>query len=375
MVGHSERAATAPSEDGVRAILGALRTVVNPDDAARSLSRADARAILSDVWVALSDVLAERGDSGAVELLDILHNLARSDDGLLHARETTRRIGDVLTRLEAVPCSVKAVVRAAPRLIGDLGFDRAIVSRIFDGVWISQGVFIADDPQWAEMINRIGQEQPQTLTPSLFETEVVRRREAVVVTDVQRESRVHRPIAEASLSRSYVAAPIISRGRVIGLLHADRYFQDRDTDLLDRETLASFAHGLRLALSRAAVAEQLQSVSNSLKAAAADTEEALSGLHDFSLTPAGEPAADEPAPIRAAPRVLNRALRSARDVLTRREVDVLELMAQGRTNAAIATQLVISEGTVKQHVKHILRKLHAENRAEAVSRLYQSDGG
>ena len=48
-------------------------------------------------------------------------------------------------------------------------------------------------------------------------------------------------------------------------------------------------------------------------------------------------------------------------------------MAQRRTNAAIASQLVISEGTVKQHVKHILRKLRVRNRAEAVSRLYQSD--
>jgi DNA-binding CsgD family transcriptional regulator len=374
VVSHSERGVAA-TEDGVRAVLEALRTVVDPDDTDIPLSRADARAILSDVWVSLSDVLAERVDSGAVELLEMLRKLDRIDDGLLRARETTRQIGDVLARLEALPCSVAAVVGAAPRLIGDLGFDRAIVSGIFEGVWISQAVFIADDPQWAETINRIGQEQPQTLTPSLFESEVVRRREAVVVTDVQRESRVHRPIAEASLSRSYVAAPIISRGRVIGLLHADRYFQGRDTDLIDRETLASFAHGLRLALSRAAVADQLQSVSNSLRAAAADTEEALSGLHDFSLAPASGPAADEPAPIGAAPRVLNRALHSARDVLTRREVEVVELMAQGRTNAAIASQLVISEGTVKQHVKHILRKLRAENRAEAVSRLYQSDGG
>jgi DNA-binding CsgD family transcriptional regulator len=374
VVSHSERGVAA-TEDGVRAVLEALRTVVDPDDTDIPLSRADARAILSDVWVSLSDVLAERVDSGAVELLEMLRKLDRIDDGLLRARETTRQIGDVLARLEALPCSVAAVVGAAPRLIGDLGFDRAIVSGIFEGVWISQAVFIADDPQWAETINRIGQEQPQTLTPSLFESEVVRRREAVVVTDVQRESRVHRPIAEASLSRSYVAAPIISRGRVIGLLHADRYFQGRDTDLIDRETLASFAHGLRLALSRAAVAEQLQSVSNSLNAAAADTEEALSGLHDFSLVPASGPAADEPAPIGTAPRVLNRALHSARDVLTRREVEVVELMAQGRTNAAIASQLVISEGTVKQHVKHILRKLRAENRAEAVSRLYQSDRG
>ena len=38
-------------------------------------------------------------------------------------------------------------------------------------------------------------------------------------------------------------------------------------------------------------------------------------------------------------------------------------------------RLVVSEGTVKQHVKHILRKLRAGNRAEAVSRLYESAGG
>ena len=49
-------------------------------------------------------------------------------------------------------------------------------------------------------------------------------------------------------------------------------------------------------------------------------------------------------------------------------------MAEGRSNSRIAEQLVISEGTVKQHVKHILRKLGAGNRVEAVSMLYQSDG-
>jgi hypothetical protein len=42
-------------------------------------------------------------------------------------------------------------------------------------------------------------------------------------------------------------------------------------------------------------------------------------------------------------------------------------MASGKTNAGIATRLVVSEGTVKSHVKHILRKLAAANRAEAVS--------
>ena len=56
----------------------------------------------------------------------------------------------------------------------------------------------------------------------------------------------------------------------------------------------------------------------------------------------------------------------AGSALTRREIDVLRLMATGETNAGIASRLIISEGTVKSHVKHILRKLGAANRAEAV---------
>ena len=57
-----------------------------------------------------------------------------------------------------------------------------------------------------------------------------------------------------------------------------------------------------------------------------------------------------------------------RDLLTRREVDVLEHMVRGETNAEIARALVVSEGTIKFHVKNILRKLNASNRAEATSR-------
>lgn len=54
-------------------------------------------------------------------------------------------------------------------------------------------------------------------------------------------------------------------------------------------------------------------------------------------------------------------------MLTRREVEVLRLMAAGRTNQQIADELVISTGTVKSHVKRVLRKLRATNRAEAAS--------
>lgn len=54
--------------------------------------------------------------------------------------------------------------------------------------------------------------------------------------------------------------------------------------------------------------------------------------------------------------------------LTAREMDVLQLMAEGAANKEIARQLAISENTVKYHVNAILGKLEAQSRTEAVVR-------
>jgi len=51
--------------------------------------------------------------------------------------------------------------------------------------------------------------------------------------------------------------------------------------------------------------------------------------------------------------------------LTRREMEVLRLVARGLSNQEIATELVISEGTVRIHVSNILGKLHLANRTQA----------
>lgn len=57
--------------------------------------------------------------------------------------------------------------------------------------------------------------------------------------------------------------------------------------------------------------------------------------------------------------------------LSSREMEVLVCLAQGRTTSQIAAELYISENTVKTHVRHILEKLEASNRAEAVSKATQ----
>jgi two-component system, NarL family, response regulator LiaR len=59
------------------------------------------------------------------------------------------------------------------------------------------------------------------------------------------------------------------------------------------------------------------------------------------------------------------------EALTEREMDVLKLLAQGRTNKEIAGQLFITERTVKFHVSSILGKLGASNRTEAVTMAAQ----
>jgi len=62
---------------------------------------------------------------------------------------------------------------------------------------------------------------------------------------------------------------------------------------------------------------------------------------------------------------------SEKEVLTAREVEILELVGNGSTTGEIAKTLYISENTVKYHVRNILQKLHASNRAEAISRAVQ----
>ncbi|MBI4171573.1 MAG: response regulator transcription factor [Actinobacteria bacterium] len=59
--------------------------------------------------------------------------------------------------------------------------------------------------------------------------------------------------------------------------------------------------------------------------------------------------------------------------LTPRELDVLRLLAEGRGQAEIAGELVISPKTVGTHIEHVLAKLGVHSRAEAVAVAYRHD--
>ena len=125
-------------------------------------------------------------------------------------------------------------------------------------------------------------------------------------------------------------------------------------DALDAEVAARYAEGLAGVFERAVLREMLQLHHHELRSAVEWMSARLGRLSaegsDWTAAPADGP---DPAGVEA---------------LTARELDVLRLLARGQTNLEIARALVVREGTVKYHVKNILRKLGATSRADAVSR-------
>jgi RNA polymerase sigma factor (sigma-70 family) len=103
-------------------------------------------------------------------------------------------------------------------------------------------------------------------------------------------------------------------------------------------------------------------------------EQLLAGVHvvargDALLDPAITRSVIEEFAARPAVR---RELADKLDELTPREREVFSLVARGLSNAEIARELVVSEGTVKSHVAHVLLKLGLRDRVQSVIYAYES---
>jgi DNA-binding CsgD family transcriptional regulator len=370
-----ESSISESARDDVLAVLGKAQELLTFQHCPTPADVSDlptASTALDRIWhdvraFACGDRAAADRIGDADDLVPFLVEVKETGDGVLQERaarqsSTLRNVQAALSRFQQND-TVSGVIDATPAIVCTLGFDRAIVSRIHESMWVTEALHVEGDKEWAEEILQVGRSHPERLTPGLFETEIVRRKRALRVTNVQQESRVHRAVADASGSRSYVAAPIMRRAQVIGFLHADRYFHRGELSDFDRDVLAIFSEGFGYALERAIIVERLNDLRESVIRHSAGLGSIMNDNLDTELR-LGEPAQ----PATAAPRPVAQTDDWPSDSrLTRREVDVLKLMAAGDTNARIATKLIISEGTVKSHVKHILRKLRAANRAEAVS--------
>jgi DNA-binding CsgD family transcriptional regulator len=281
------------------------------------------------------------------------------------------RVHDALAGLRAITAPPELLARAPAALCAATDLDRAVVSRVRDGLLVAEAVHVAGDPAAAaDALAALGA-APARLEHPLVEAEALRRRRALLVHDAQEHPRVHRPAAEALGWTDYVAAPLVAGERVVGFLHAGRRPGRRPADALDRDVVGSFALGLAQAYETASLRRALRREREEMRRLLDWLNVRSSELSDAAVELVAEPSAPPERPAGEEPD--DRTVFDG--LLTRRELEVLRLMARGRTNAAIAGELVVAGGTVKFHVNNILRKLRAANRAEAVSRYLQLTAG
>ncbi len=293
--------------------------------------------------------------------------------------EALARVQLAIADLREVTSPRELLARAPAALCTGSAFERAIVSLVKGGRMVAEAAHFTGQERVARSTLAQLRANPLRLEHTLIETEMLRRRRATIVLDAHVHPRVDRRTAELMGWWSYAAAPLVVGAHVAGMIHADRG-PGRPLDVLDRDVLWAFATGLAQSYESTALRRTLRDERDQMREFLEWLRVRSSQLTDAPVTlGAGSRAPlPAPAPLPEQPTELGPRERDDRvlfeGLLTRRELDVLRLMAEGASNRAIADALVISSGTVKFHAGSILRKLHAANRAEAVTRYLRLMG-
>jgi LuxR family transcriptional regulator, regulator of acetate metabolism len=284
--------------------------------------------------------------------------------------EALARVQAAIGELREITSPAAMLARAPASLCERSPLRRAILSLVRGGRMGAEAAYFAGDQAGAGSVLAQLQANPLRLEHPVIETELLRRRRATLVVDAHVHPRVDRRLAQLMRWRSYVAAPLVVGSQVVGVIHADRG-AEQSLDVLDRDLLWEFASGLAQAYESAGLRRTLRAEREQMRQFLEWLGARSGELTDAPIRLSAEPRAPLPPP----QAVEHPAPAEGRDdrlvfegLLTRRELEVLRLMADGNSNRAIADALVISGGTVKFHVNSILRKLRAANRAEAVSR-------
>jgi DNA-binding CsgD family transcriptional regulator len=290
--------------------------------------------------------------------------------------DALERVAGAVAELREVTSPREMLLRAPAALCAGSAFERAILSLVKGGRMVAEAVFFAGHDRAAAATLAQLQANPLRLEHTLIETEMLRRRRATIVVDANVHPRVDRETARLMEWRSYAAAPLLVGPQVAGVIHADRG-AGQPLDVLDRDVLWEFATGLAQAYESTSLRRTLRDERDQMRQFLDWLGARSSELTDAPVTLS----AGGHAPLPPPPPLPDSSPGRGRDdrvvfegLLTRRELDVLRLLAEGATNRAVADALVISSGTVKFHVNGILRKLHAANRAEAVSRYLRLMG-
>lgn len=292
-----------------------------------------------------------------VELLALEREMVEAD--YVRRSDALERVGEAIRRLGEIGSPQGILDRAAEELGTSSEFDRVLVGEVRGESLHGRAIWSGDRPDQATAALEELARAPIRLEYPSIEDEVARRQRTEIVHAAAGRSRATRRLTELLGWDTYVVTPLVVQGNTVGLLHADATAAGRPLDAIDVEVASRYAEGLAGVFERALLREMLQLHHHELRSAVEWISVRLSQL----ATDAGD--------LSAASDVADPVLA---DGLTARELEVLRLLARGQTNLEIARALVVREGTIKYHVKNILRKLGATSRADAVAR-YSHAGG
>jgi DNA-binding CsgD family transcriptional regulator/GAF domain-containing protein len=261
--------------------------------------------------------------------------------------------------------SPREMIYAAPPVLSrGLGFTRTMISTVRGSVWSPQRLYGAEDGgAESRRFHAYVDGAHIQLAHAPLETEVVRKRCGVFVPSPMEDKRTLKEIVEAANCFGYIAAPITVHNRTIGILHADRPEPHGMVTVDHLDQLETFAECLSVAFESAVLEEKATRQRLAVDNLCANVD-GLLGPSGPSVPSARAPSAATPGGRRNADC---RRDQPAVAPLTAREREIMSYVATGATNGQIARSLVISEGTVKSHLKCIAKKLNTPSRAAAVA--------
>jgi DNA-binding CsgD family transcriptional regulator len=354
----------------VVAAAGQARAVLRIDADPTTLAEpARLRALIESVTERLTQ---DRGGDFSAAVREQESSLERLRHRYDTRFEALANVHRAIDELRTITSPATMLARAPAALCAVSPLRRVLLSVTGDGRLIAEAAHFTDDRTGAATVVAALREQPIRLEHPLIETELLRRRRATIVDAAQVHPRVDPRLLELMQWTSYTAAPLVVGPHVIGMLHADRGAGQK-LDVLDRDVLWEFTTLLAQAYESASLRRTLRHEREQMREFLDWLGARSSELTDgpIRLATMQRPSAPPVSPLTAtpAPAIAGRDDRVVFEgLLTRRELDVLRLLADGKSNKAIAGALVISAGTVKFHVNSILRKLRVANRAEAVAR-------
>ena len=271
-----------------------------------------------------------------------------------------------LARLRSVSVNSELADRIPVELCG-AGFGRVLFSLIRHNMWLVRSAHATGDEAMITALLEAGRAHPRRLACPLPESAMVHAKTPILVERPQCDPRVNTELVDVVKPNVYIAAPVYVWQAPVALLHADAPTEFGDVGPEDRDLLGVFAEGLGAIMERNIVMDKLQAV----RGTAVEHLRAVDSLTGLCDDEQDGTTAESPEPPWAAPPVNEGTANGVADQLTRRELQVLNLLAAGRTNVQIAGRLFISEGTVKSHLRRIMDKLDASNRTDAVARYRQ----